>query len=177
MGSACFFWDVCLLTLLVNTCGVMGNVGVADADECSEATDDCHIDALCQNTPLSFKCICKPGYKGDGKQCEDMDECENDYNGGCVHECINIPGNYRCTCYDGFMLAHDGHNCLGLIDGRGTGQPGTTGVAFRLLLQHILQFPHSPALPFLLLTQPGWGVTSHDGGAVGSLQPYIPTAL
>lgn len=43
----------------------------------------------------------------------DMDECENEYNGGCVHECINIPGNYRCTCYDGFMLAHDGHNCLG----------------------------------------------------------------
>lgn len=42
-----------------------------------------------------------------------MDECENDYNGGCVHECINIPGNYRCTCYDGFMLAHDGHNCMG----------------------------------------------------------------
>uniref|UniRef100_A0A8C7FQ87 Signal peptide, CUB domain, EGF-like 1 n=1 Tax=Oncorhynchus kisutch TaxID=8019 RepID=A0A8C7FQ87_ONCKI len=65
-----------------------------------------------ENTPKSFNCICKPGYKGDGKQCEDMDECENEYNGGCVHECINIPGNYRCTCYDGFMLAHDGHNCL-----------------------------------------------------------------
>uniref|UniRef100_A0A8C1EPL9 Signal peptide, CUB domain, EGF-like 1 n=1 Tax=Cyprinus carpio carpio TaxID=630221 RepID=A0A8C1EPL9_CYPCA len=68
--------------------------------------------ALCQNTPKSFKCICKTGYKGDGKHCEDMDECENDYNGGCVHDCINIPGNYRCTCYDGFMLADDGHNCL-----------------------------------------------------------------
>ncbi|KAF3704850.1 Signal peptide, CUB and EGF-like domain-containing protein 1 Precursor [Channa argus] len=85
---------------------------VADTDECAEGSDDCHIDALCQNTPKSYNCICKPGYKGDGKQCEDMDECENDYNGGCVHECINIPGNYRCTCYDGFMLAHDGHNCL-----------------------------------------------------------------
>uniref|UniRef100_A0AAQ6ANH7 Signal peptide, CUB and EGF-like domain-containing protein 1 n=1 Tax=Amphiprion ocellaris TaxID=80972 RepID=A0AAQ6ANH7_AMPOC len=84
----------------------------ADADECAEGSDDCHIDALCQNTAKSYNCICKPGYKGDGKQCEDMDECENDYNGGCVHECINIPGNYRCTCYDGFMLAHDGHNCL-----------------------------------------------------------------
>uniref|UniRef100_A0A671T2H0 Signal peptide, CUB and EGF-like domain-containing protein 2 n=1 Tax=Sinocyclocheilus anshuiensis TaxID=1608454 RepID=A0A671T2H0_9TELE len=83
-----------------------------DADECSESTDDCHIDALCQNTPKSFKCICKTGYRGDGKHCEDMDECENDYNGGCVHDCINIPGNYRCTCYDGFMLADDGHNCL-----------------------------------------------------------------
>uniref|UniRef100_A0A6Q2YLR2 Signal peptide, CUB and EGF-like domain-containing protein 2 n=1 Tax=Esox lucius TaxID=8010 RepID=A0A6Q2YLR2_ESOLU len=112
MGSACFSWDFCLFFFLITTCEVMGNVGLADADECSEATDDCHIDALCQNTPKSFKCICKPGYKGDGKQCEDMDECENDYNGGCVHECINIPGNYRCTCYDGFMLAHDGHNCL-----------------------------------------------------------------
>uniref|UniRef100_A0A8C2AC35 Signal peptide, CUB and EGF-like domain-containing protein 2 n=1 Tax=Cyprinus carpio TaxID=7962 RepID=A0A8C2AC35_CYPCA len=83
-----------------------------NADECSESTDDCHIDALCQNTPKSFKCICKTGYNGDGKHCEDMDECENDYNGGCVHDCINIPGNYRCTCYDGFMLADDGHNCL-----------------------------------------------------------------
>uniref|UniRef100_A0A3Q2QTG4 Signal peptide, CUB and EGF-like domain-containing protein 1 n=1 Tax=Fundulus heteroclitus TaxID=8078 RepID=A0A3Q2QTG4_FUNHE len=84
----------------------------SDADECSDGSDDCHIDALCQNTPKSYNCICKPGYTGDGKQCEDVDECTNDYNGGCVHECINIPGNYRCTCYDGFMLAHDGHNCL-----------------------------------------------------------------
>ncbi|GAA6083489.1 signal peptide, CUB and EGF-like domain-containing protein 3 isoform X1 [Tachysurus ichikawai] len=42
----------------------------------------------------------------------DIDECASEYNGGCVHECINIPGNYRCTCYDGFRLAHDGHNCL-----------------------------------------------------------------
>ncbi|ELK07937.1 Signal peptide, CUB and EGF-like domain-containing protein 1 [Pteropus alecto] len=90
------------------------HTGPVDVDECSEGTDDCHIDAICQNTPKSYKCLCKPGYKGEGRQCEDIDECENDYyNGGCVHECINIPGNYRCTCFDGFMLAHDGHNCLG----------------------------------------------------------------
>uniref|UniRef100_A0A8C4KWZ6 Signal peptide, CUB and EGF-like domain-containing protein 1 n=1 Tax=Equus asinus asinus TaxID=83772 RepID=A0A8C4KWZ6_EQUAS len=88
-------------------------LSLVDVDECSEGTDDCHIDAICQNTPKSYKCLCKPGYKGEGRQCEDIDECENDYyNGGCVHECINIPGNYRCTCFDGFMLAHDGHNCL-----------------------------------------------------------------
>uniref|UniRef100_A0A8C3CW77 Protein CEGP1 n=1 Tax=Cairina moschata TaxID=8855 RepID=A0A8C3CW77_CAIMO len=67
---------------------------------------------ICQNTPKLYKCMCKVGYTGEGKKCEDIDECDNDFNGGCVHECFNIPGNYRCTCYDGFMLAHDGHNCL-----------------------------------------------------------------
>ncbi|XP_069891377.1 signal peptide, CUB and EGF-like domain-containing protein 2 isoform X4 [Dipodomys merriami] len=83
-----------------------------DVDECAQGLDDCHADALCQNTPSSYKCSCKPGYQGEGRQCEDIDECENEFNGGCVHDCLNIPGNYRCTCFDGFMLAHDGHNCL-----------------------------------------------------------------
>nr|XP_009005893.3 signal peptide, CUB and EGF-like domain-containing protein 2 isoform X5 [Callithrix jacchus] len=83
-----------------------------DVDECAQGLDDCHTDALCQNTPTSYKCSCKPGYQGEGRQCEDIDECGNELNGGCVHDCLNIPGNYRCTCFDGFMLAHDGHNCL-----------------------------------------------------------------
>uniref|UniRef100_A0A8C1KVI0 Signal peptide, CUB and EGF-like domain-containing protein 2 n=1 Tax=Cyprinus carpio TaxID=7962 RepID=A0A8C1KVI0_CYPCA len=85
---------------------------LSDVDECAEALDNCSMDAICQNTLKSYKCICKSGYKGDGKHCEDIDECASEYNGGCVHECMNIPGNYRCTCYDGFRLAHDGHNCL-----------------------------------------------------------------
>ncbi|XP_075409632.1 signal peptide, CUB and EGF-like domain-containing protein 1 isoform X2 [Tenrec ecaudatus] len=118
MGTAAVRWHLCVLLAL----GAPGRLAAAsetpgdmdvDVDECSDGTDDCHIDAICQNTPKSYKCLCKPGYKGEGKQCEDIDECENDYyNGGCVHECINIPGNYRCTCFDGFTLAHDGHNCL-----------------------------------------------------------------
>ncbi|KAG8001567.1 DENN domain-containing protein 5A [Nibea albiflora] len=81
-------------------------------DPCTEESDGCHIDAICQTTQGSYKCTCKAGFKGDGKHCEDIDECDLEYNGGCVHECNNIPGNYRCTCYDGFNLAHDGHNCL-----------------------------------------------------------------
>ncbi|XP_067902984.1 signal peptide, CUB and EGF-like domain-containing protein 2 [Heterodontus francisci] len=112
MGAVCFTWHFCLFFLLVNTRESSASAGILDIDECTEGTDDCHIDAICQNTQMSYKCMCKPGYKGDGKKCEDIDECDNEYNGGCVHECINIPGNYRCTCYDGFMLAHDGHNCL-----------------------------------------------------------------
>ncbi|XP_074904147.1 signal peptide, CUB and EGF-like domain-containing protein 2 isoform X2 [Buteo buteo] len=87
-------------------------LALPDVDECALGLDDCHPDAICQNTPKLYKCTCKVGYTGEGKKCEDIDECDNDFNGGCVHECFNIPGNYRCTCYDGFMLAHDGHNCL-----------------------------------------------------------------
>ncbi|XP_025025454.1 signal peptide, CUB and EGF-like domain-containing protein 2 isoform X9 [Python bivittatus] len=83
-----------------------------DVDECAQGIDDCHPDAICQNTLKLYKCTCKPGYSGEGKTCDDIDECDNDFNGGCVHECFNIPGNYRCMCYDGFMLAQDGHNCL-----------------------------------------------------------------
>ncbi|XP_074128015.1 signal peptide, CUB and EGF-like domain-containing protein 1 isoform X5 [Sminthopsis crassicaudata] len=113
MGAAALPWHWCLLLVLGAPGRLARATGAPDTDECAEGTDDCHIDAICQNTPKAYKCLCKPGYKGEGRQCEDIDECENDYyNGGCVHECINIPGNYRCTCYDGFMLAHDGHNCL-----------------------------------------------------------------
>ncbi|CAK6444003.1 unnamed protein product [Pipistrellus nathusii] len=120
MGAA-VRWHLCVLLALGargQLAGGSGLPGDVDVDECSEGTDECHIDAICQNTPKSYRCLCKPGFqgegwKGGGKKCEDIDECEIDaYNGGCVHECINIPGNYRCTCFDGFTLAHDGHNCL-----------------------------------------------------------------
>ncbi|XP_054682865.1 signal peptide, CUB and EGF-like domain-containing protein 2 isoform X1 [Grus americana] len=101
-----------LLLLLLPAPGAPIALPLPDVDECALGLDDCHPDAICQNTPKLYKCTCKGGYTGEGKKCEDIDECDNDFNGGCVHECFNIPGNYRCTCYDGFMLAHDGHNCL-----------------------------------------------------------------
>lgn len=44
-----------------------------DVDECAEGLDNCSIDAICQNTVKSYKCICKSGYKGDGKHCEGKD--------------------------------------------------------------------------------------------------------
>ncbi|KAM6977183.1 signal peptide, CUB and EGF-like domain-containing protein 3 isoform 3-T3 [Aplochiton taeniatus] len=102
----------CLVAFVQQPARASGSRTNQDVDECAEGLDNCSIDAICQNTLKSYKCICKSGYKGDGKHCEDLDECATEYNGGCVHDCINIPGNYRCTCYDGFRLAHDGHNCL-----------------------------------------------------------------
>ncbi|XP_056317457.1 signal peptide, CUB and EGF-like domain-containing protein 2 isoform X5 [Danio aesculapii] len=110
MGAVWTVRLLCLFLLLLNT--RQSSALPHNTDQCAEGSDACHIDAICQNTPTSYKCTCKTGFKGDGKHCEDIDECDVEYNGGCVHECNNIPGNYRCTCLDGFHLAHDGHNCL-----------------------------------------------------------------
>ncbi|XP_022621052.1 signal peptide, CUB and EGF-like domain-containing protein 2 isoform X1 [Seriola dumerili] len=110
MGAIWAARDFCLFLLLLNSRQSTALPEIRDP--CAEGSDGCHIDAICQTTQGSYKCTCKAGFKGDGKHCEDTDECDLEYNGGCVHECNNIPGNYRCTCYDGFNLAHDGHNCL-----------------------------------------------------------------
>ncbi|XP_078140267.1 signal peptide, CUB and EGF-like domain-containing protein 2 isoform X1 [Centroberyx gerrardi] len=110
MGAIWVARDFCLFLLLLNS--RQSAALPENRDPCAEESDGCHIDAICQNAQGSYKCTCRAGFKGDGKHCEDIDECDLEYNGGCVHECNNIPGNYRCTCHDGFNLAHDGHNCL-----------------------------------------------------------------
>ncbi|XP_076011770.1 signal peptide, CUB and EGF-like domain-containing protein 2 isoform X3 [Genypterus blacodes] len=110
MGAVWAARDFCLFLLLLNS--RQSAARPENRDPCAEGSDGCHIDAICQTTQGSYKCTCKAGFKGDGKDCEDVDECDLEFNGGCVHECNNIPGNYRCTCHDGFNLAHDGHNCL-----------------------------------------------------------------
>ncbi|XP_027708388.1 signal peptide, CUB and EGF-like domain-containing protein 2 isoform X2 [Vombatus ursinus] len=82
-----------------------------DVDECAGGIDDCHADAICQNTLESYKCSCKPGYQGEGKHCEDVDECLFS-NGGCQHTCVNTVGSYECQCKEGFFLSDDQHTCI-----------------------------------------------------------------
>ena len=40
-----------------------------DIDECSANSHSCDANAICNNTPGSYNCMCKPGYTGDGKSC------------------------------------------------------------------------------------------------------------
>ena len=48
----CFFFNMCL-----------------DIDECAIKTDNCSINAVCNNSEGSFNCSCKPGFSGDGIKC------------------------------------------------------------------------------------------------------------
>ena len=41
-----------------------------DIDECSSPeTNDCDVNAKCENTGGSYECSCVEGYQGDGKNC------------------------------------------------------------------------------------------------------------
>ena len=43
---------------------------VADIDECNKKPDKCTALQLCINTPGSFTCICKKGYRMTNGKCE-----------------------------------------------------------------------------------------------------------
>lgn len=43
----------------------------------------------------------------------DIDECER-LPQPCVHQCINTPGSFKCTCPPGQHLLGDGKSCAGL---------------------------------------------------------------
>ncbi|MDH5673863.1 MAG: hypothetical protein OEZ06_17025 [Myxococcales bacterium] len=81
-----------------------------DVDECTEGTDDCHVQASCTNTEGGYVCTCNDGYDGDGVTCADVDECTAGTD-GCSDNatCGNTVGSYDCSCKDGF--SGDGFGC------------------------------------------------------------------
>lgn len=41
-----------------------------DIDECAEGSYNCSLNAICDNTEGSYNCDCKPGFTGNGRECE-----------------------------------------------------------------------------------------------------------
>lgn len=68
---------------------------------------------ICQKTPVGPLCKCKSGYRllGDGKKCQDVDECLEKEPRVCSQICRNEPGSYLCDCYQGFILRNDKVSC------------------------------------------------------------------
>ena len=56
--------------------------------------------ARCINTPGSYYCVCKSGWRQvSAYQCVDIDECSTgNYSCPSNSYCVNLNGSYRCDC-------------------------------------------------------------------------------
>ncbi|XP_044181544.1 protein crumbs-like [Acropora millepora] len=84
-----------------------------DINECSSLPSACHVNAQCNNTIGSYRCVCKLGYTGRGKTCTDINECNSSPSACHVNaQCNNTIGSYRCVCNPGYN--GNGKSCTDL---------------------------------------------------------------
>ncbi|XP_039649363.1 nidogen-2 isoform X2 [Perca fluviatilis] len=81
---------------------------------CYAGNHDCDTTAQC--IPLegqAFQCQCATGYRGDGRNCYDIDECDEGLSSCGAHShCVNLPGSHRCQCQSGYEFGFDGRTCV-----------------------------------------------------------------
>ena len=94
----------------------------------------------CENLFMSYRCLCRPGYKhadSEQKVCVDVDECEN---GNLVCRdgiCRNNEGGFTCICPRGMTYNDRARACLDINEcavGGGGGGGGIGGGGNGLLL-------------------------------------------
>uniref|UniRef100_UPI0037E83392 stabilin-2 n=1 Tax=Semicossyphus pulcher TaxID=241346 RepID=UPI0037E83392 len=79
---------------------------------CGVQAQFCHAHAGCDFSQGIPRCVCKPGYQGDGITCVESDPCAPPLRGGCSvnAKCIKTgPGTHSCQCLSGWR--EDGDEC------------------------------------------------------------------
>uniref|UniRef100_A0A673CIU0 Nidogen 1a n=1 Tax=Sphaeramia orbicularis TaxID=375764 RepID=A0A673CIU0_9TELE len=94
------------------------NGGQPQENPCFTGRHGCDTNAVCRpGSGTQFTCECAAGFIGDGRLCEDVDECRENPQICSSHAiCNNHPGTFRCECDDGYQFANDGHSCVA-VDG------------------------------------------------------------
>ncbi|KAG8236148.1 hypothetical protein J437_LFUL001582 [Ladona fulva] len=81
-----------------------------DENECLIGSHKCDKNAACFNDEGSYHCQCNPGYRGDGRNCEKQETCEDihcDENADCIETPLRKP---ECRCKPGFR--GNGFQCI-----------------------------------------------------------------
>ncbi|XP_053718395.1 stabilin-2 [Synchiropus splendidus] len=92
--------------------GFIGLLCDRQVKPCGDKGQYCHAHADCDFSQSSRRCVCKPGYQGDGITCVESDPCAPPLRGGCSirSKCVRTgPGNYTCECLTGYTK--DGGDC------------------------------------------------------------------
>ncbi|XP_062417347.1 nidogen-2 isoform X2 [Pungitius pungitius] len=81
---------------------------------CYAGNHDCDTTAQClPQQGQDFLCQCATGYRGDGRNCYDVDECaEGSSSCGAHAQCVNLPGSHSCQCQGGFEFGFDRRTCV-----------------------------------------------------------------
>ncbi|XP_041942969.1 nidogen-2 isoform X5 [Alosa sapidissima] len=101
---------------ITNKIGPVG-AGIPDGGEvnpCYAGTHDCDTTAQCiPGEGQNFQCQCATGYRGDGRNCYDIDECAEHLSSCAAHsQCENLQGSHRCLCQPGYEFGFDGRTCI-----------------------------------------------------------------
>ncbi|MGH0187339.1 UNVERIFIED_CONTAM: hypothetical protein FKN15_024551 [Acipenser sinensis] len=81
---------------------------------CYEGTHECDMTAQCiPGEGTQYQCRCATGYRGDGRNCYDMDECAEGLSSCGSHSlCVNLQGSHHCECQSGYHFTVDGRTCI-----------------------------------------------------------------
>ncbi|XP_067863226.1 pro-epidermal growth factor [Heptranchias perlo] len=94
---------------------LVAEIMVSDQDDCGAL--ECDLNAQCVASEGVARCQCLEGFTGDGRVCNDIDECAIGVAlcSGHVADCINTEGSYVCKCHPGYsgdgLLCYDIDEC------------------------------------------------------------------
>uniref|UniRef100_A0A670YLJ4 Fibulin 7 n=1 Tax=Pseudonaja textilis TaxID=8673 RepID=A0A670YLJ4_PSETE len=79
------------------------------------ASRPCANGGTCVDAGPRYSCLCPSGWSGTFCPAADVDECQlyqsNYHTRICLHECVNLPGSYQCTCPPGYQFQAEQNIC------------------------------------------------------------------